>query len=224
MGSSLLNTFSVKQWGGCALEPHLRLQLCPASLPLPSAHLSQLHIILPPILRSPECYCTQREDWRGFQDSAFRRPPPTPELDLRGNVSLVCNWCHVWSEQTFGHISPGKVTWQASGCFFVCFFFWLFCFARQGLTLWPRLPSNSRQSSCLSLPRARITTMCPSNPAQTLTFYRTMWFSSFILCVYGMCMYVYAHTCMCVHESTCLYMPVQKPEAPQSSSYCVLVL
>ena len=111
-GSSFLNTFSVKQWGGCALEPHLRLQLCPASLPLPSAHLSQLHIILPPILRSPECYCTQREDWRGFQDSAFRRPPPTPELDLRGNVSLVCNWCHVWSEQTFVHDASPKARHQ----------------------------------------------------------------------------------------------------------------
>lgn len=149
--------------------------------------------------------------------------PATPELDLRGNVPLVCLMPCQELTDICSHF-PRKSHATGQWLLFVRFFLWLFCSARQGLTPSPRLPSNSRHSSCLSPLRAGITAMCPPNPAQTLTFCRTMWFFffSFTLCVYGVCMCVCAHTCTCVRGGTCLYTPVQKPEVDvwclQSSS------
>lgn len=130
--------------------------------------------------------------------------PATPELDLRGNVSLVCLMPCQELTDICSHF-PRKSHATGQWLLFVRFFLWLFCSARQGLTPSPRLPSNSRHSSCLSPLRAGITAMCPPNPAQTLTFCRTMWVFFHLPCVYMVCacVYVRIHVHVCVGALAC---------------------
>lgn len=148
--------------------------------------------------------------------------PATPELDLRGNVPLVCLMPCQELTDICSHF-PQEKPRDRPVVAFCSFLPLVILFCQTGSYTIAQVAFQLQAILLSQPPKGWDYSYMPPKPSTNPDILQNyVGFFSFTLCVYGVCMCVCAHTCTCVRGGTCLYTPVQKPEVDvwclQSSS------